>query len=160
MVIQGSSFEQIIMERSPRCYITSLLEISTPENKNFEGFYHITAWRPSWSCDPDAVNKLLSPLPKETTHTIFGLMSQAVSEENFFEMTSSKVSLKRCVFFFLAEIWRFNRHVNIEHKPIPKYISYSMIKWRKCTFHCPYQSKSIWRANVVRCSNHETLYMY
>ena len=84
MVIQGSSFEQIIMDLSPRCYITSFLEISPPE-KNFEGFYHITALRPSWSCDPDAANKLLFPLPKETPHTIFGLISQGVSEENFFE---------------------------------------------------------------------------
>ena len=85
MVIQGSSFEQIIMDWSPRCYITSFLEISPPEKKNFEGFYHITAWRPSWSCDPDAANKLLFPLPKDTPHTIFGLISHGVSGENFFE---------------------------------------------------------------------------
>ena len=25
----------------------------------FKGFYHIWAWRPSWSCDPDAANKHL-----------------------------------------------------------------------------------------------------
>ena len=85
MVIQGSSFEQIIMDWSPRCYITSFLEISALEKKNFEGFYHITASQPSKSCDPDAVNKLSFPLPKETPDTIFGLISQAVSEENFFE---------------------------------------------------------------------------
>ena len=24
-----------------------------PEKKNFEGFYHIWAWQPSWSCDLD-----------------------------------------------------------------------------------------------------------
>ena len=24
--------------------------------KNFEGFYHIWAWRPSWSCDQDHIN--------------------------------------------------------------------------------------------------------
>ena len=47
-------------------------------------FYHIMAWCPSWSCDPDAANKLSFTLPKETPHTIFGLISQAVSE-NFFE---------------------------------------------------------------------------
>ena len=85
MVIQGSSFEQIRMDWSPRCNIPRFLEISPPEKKNFEGLYHITAWRPSWSCDPDAANKLSFPLPRETPHTIFGLISQAVSEENFFE---------------------------------------------------------------------------
>ena len=33
-----------------------------------KGFYHIWAWRPCWSCDPDAANKLSSPLPKEAPH--------------------------------------------------------------------------------------------
>ena len=32
--------------------------------EDFKGFYHIWAWRPSWSCDPDAANKLSSPLTK------------------------------------------------------------------------------------------------
>ena len=34
-------------------------------------FYHIWAWRPSWSCDPDAANKLSFPLPKEAPHKIW-----------------------------------------------------------------------------------------
>ena len=85
MVIQGSSFEQIIMDWSPRCYITSFLEISSPEKKDSDGFYHITAWPPSFPCDPDAANKLSFPLPKDSPHTIFGLISQEVTEENFFE---------------------------------------------------------------------------
>ena len=72
------------MDWSPRCYITCFLEISPPE-KNFEGYYHIMARRPSWSCDQDAANKLSFPLPKETPHTIFDLISQVVSAENFFE---------------------------------------------------------------------------
>ena len=36
-----------------------------------KGFYHIWARRPSWSCDPDAVNKILFPLPKEAPHKIW-----------------------------------------------------------------------------------------
>ena len=36
-----------------------------------KGFYHIWAWRPSWSCDPDAVNKLSFFLPKEAPHKIW-----------------------------------------------------------------------------------------
>ena len=36
-----------------------------------KGFYHIWAWRPSWSCDPDAANKLSFPLPKEAPHKIW-----------------------------------------------------------------------------------------
>ena len=26
------------------------------EEEFLKGFYHIWAWRPSWSCDPDAAN--------------------------------------------------------------------------------------------------------
>ena len=36
-----------------------------------KGFYHIWAWQPSWSCDPDATNKLSFPLPKEAPHNIW-----------------------------------------------------------------------------------------
>ena len=31
-------------------------------------FYHIWAWRQSWSCDRDAVNKFSFPLHKEAPH--------------------------------------------------------------------------------------------
>ena len=34
-------------------------------------FYHIWAWRPSWSCDPNAANKISFPLPKEAPHKIW-----------------------------------------------------------------------------------------
>ena len=34
-------------------------------------FYHIWAWQPSWSCDPDAANKILFSLPKEASHKIW-----------------------------------------------------------------------------------------
>ena len=35
------------------------------------GFYHIWAWRPSWSCDQDPANKLSFPLPKDAPHKIW-----------------------------------------------------------------------------------------
>ena len=35
------------------------------------GFYHIWVWRPSWSCDPHAANKILFPLPKGAPHKIW-----------------------------------------------------------------------------------------
>ena len=40
-------------------------------------FYHIWAWRPSWSCDQDHLNKLSFPS--------FHLIGQVVSEEKMFE---------------------------------------------------------------------------
>ena len=36
-----------------------------------EGFYHIRAWQPSWSCDLDPLHKLSFPFPKEAPHEIW-----------------------------------------------------------------------------------------
>ena len=35
-----------------------------------KGFYHIWAWRPSWSCDQGHLNKLSFPYPKESPYEI------------------------------------------------------------------------------------------
>ena len=37
----------------------------------FYYFYHIRAWRPSWSCDLDHLYKLSFPLPKEAPYKIW-----------------------------------------------------------------------------------------
>ena len=68
----GSLFEQTMVGWSPRCYIPSFVKIGppVPEKKILKGFYHILAWRPSWSCDLDAANKISFPLPKEAPHKI------------------------------------------------------------------------------------------
>ena len=62
-ITRGSSFEQTMMGWSPRYYIPSFVKIGTPvpEKKIFEGFYHIWAWRPSWSCDQQHVIRFLFP---------------------------------------------------------------------------------------------------
>ena len=50
----------------------SFVEIGPPvlEKKIFEVFYHIWAWRPSWSCDQDIAYKITMLLPKEAPHKI------------------------------------------------------------------------------------------
>ena len=48
-------------------------------------FFHIWAWRPSWSCDLDFAIKLSSPLPMDAQHKIFTLINQAVSEKKIIE---------------------------------------------------------------------------
>ena len=53
-----------------------------------KGFYHIWAWRPSWSCDLDAANKISFPLPKEAPHKILALIGPAVSEKKLFEIVN------------------------------------------------------------------------
>ena len=58
----GSSFEQTMMGWSPRCYIPSFLEIGPRFRRRFlKGFYHIWAWRTSWSCDQHHVYKFSFP---------------------------------------------------------------------------------------------------
>ena len=36
-------------------------------------YNHIWAWRPSWSCEPDAGNKVSPPLPKEAPYKLWFL---------------------------------------------------------------------------------------
>ena len=42
----------------------------TGSGRFLSGFYHIWAWRPSWSCDLDFAIKLEMPLPREAPHKI------------------------------------------------------------------------------------------
>ena len=53
-------------------------------------FYHIWAWRPSWSCDLDHLYKLLFPLPKDAPQKNLALIGQAVSEEKMFEIVDGR----------------------------------------------------------------------
>ena len=43
-------------------------------------FYHVWAWRPSWSCDSDVANKLSSPLPDGGSTINLALIGQVVME--------------------------------------------------------------------------------
>ena len=62
-----SSFEQIWQIRIPRFKVTGLL---VPKKEIFERFYHISAWKPSWSCDPEHLNKFSSQHPTEAPYEI------------------------------------------------------------------------------------------
>ena len=54
----------------------------------FLGLYHIWAWRPSWSCDPNAANKISFPLPKRL-HIKFGFdWPRGFGEEDLLETTT------------------------------------------------------------------------
>ena len=44
---------------------------SSEEEVFLKVFYHIWAWRPSWSCDLDYLYKRLFPLAKEAPHKIW-----------------------------------------------------------------------------------------
>ena len=46
------------------------------EEDFLKDFYHIWAWWPSWSCDPDALNKLSFPRTMEALHEIWLPLAQ------------------------------------------------------------------------------------
>ena len=56
-----------------------------PRRRFLKGFYRIWAWRPSWSCDPDAPNKLSFPLHKDGSTYNLALIGPAVSEKKMSE---------------------------------------------------------------------------
>ena len=54
-----------------------MLHVKFPENRparsgeeDFSGFYHIWAWRPSWSCGPDFMINFSPPLSRDAPHKI------------------------------------------------------------------------------------------
>ena len=57
-----------------------------------KGFYHIWAWRPSWSCNLDHLYKLSFPLPKDALQKNLALIGQAVSEEKTFEIVDGRTT--------------------------------------------------------------------
>ena len=50
-----------------------------------KGFYHIWAWLPYWSCDPDSANKFWFPLSIEASQNL-ALIGQAIWEKKRFEI--------------------------------------------------------------------------
>ena len=56
---------------------------SVLEEKIFEGFYHIWAWRPSWSINCDHFSNLSFPQPKEAPYEICARLAQRRSRLKF-----------------------------------------------------------------------------
>ena len=77
---------------SPQCYIPSFVKIGplVLEKKILKGFYHKWGCGPSWSCDPDAANKLSFSLPKAAPHKNLALIGQVVLEEKMFENVNGR----------------------------------------------------------------------
>ena len=88
-----------MMGWSSQYYITSFVEIglSVPEKKILIGFYHLGAWRPSWSCDQHHVVRFSFPW---TFAYIQGLVQigTVVSEKNQFE------------FLYVHNLWLRSRY--------------------------------------------------
>ena len=55
---------QILLTKS-ECHLPSC-----SGEEDFKGFYHIWAWRPSWSCDQNHLRKFSFPRRKKSSHTV------------------------------------------------------------------------------------------
>ena len=55
---------------------------SVLEKKIFKGFYHIWAWRPSWSTNRDRFSNLLFPLSKEAPYEIWAKLAQRLQRRS------------------------------------------------------------------------------
>ena len=55
---------------------------SVLEKKIFKGFYHIWAWRPSWSTNRDHFSNLLFPLSKEAPYEIWAKLAQRLQRRS------------------------------------------------------------------------------
>ena len=52
------------------------------EKKIFKGFYHIWAWRPSWSTSQDHFSNLSFPQPKEAPYEIWAKLAQRLQRRS------------------------------------------------------------------------------
>ena len=55
---------------------------SVLEEKIFKGFYHIWAWRPSWSTNLDHFSNLSFPQPKEAPYEIWAKLAQRLQRRS------------------------------------------------------------------------------
>ena len=55
---------------------------SVSEKKIFKGFYHIWAWRPSWSMDGNHFSHLSFPCPREAPYEIWATLAQRLQKRS------------------------------------------------------------------------------
>ena len=67
---------------SPMIYANIQPKASSVQEKIFKGFYHIWAWRPSWSTNRDHFSNLLFPLLKEATYEIWAKLAQRLQRRS------------------------------------------------------------------------------
>ena len=59
---------------------------SVLEKKSFKGFYHIWAWRPSWSMDRNHFSNFSFPQPKEAPYEIWAKLAQGLQRRSRLKM--------------------------------------------------------------------------
>ena len=71
-ILLSSKFQNSIFYQHMRPESGLKFSRSTGSREDFFcDFYHIWAWRPSWSCDLDHLYKLSFPLPKDAPHEVW-----------------------------------------------------------------------------------------
>ena len=122
------------------------------EKKIFKSFYHIWAWRPSWSCDLDHLYKLSFPLPKKAPHTIWLWLAKRFQRRRCLNIVDDKdnydgrQSKEKKIFksFYHIWAWRPSWSCDLDHLyklsfPLPKEAPHKIwlwlfkrFQWRRC----------------------------
>ena len=72
------------------------------------GFYHIWAWRPSWSCDQEHLNKLSFHHPKESPYEIWVQLTQWFQRRRCLKMlTDGRRTDAGVTGILIAHLWAF-----------------------------------------------------
>ena len=107
------------------------------EKKVFQGFHHIWAWWPSWSCDLGHLYKLLFPLPKDTPYEGWLRLAMQFQKRRCLNIT--------VIYMYIAPgqgqatPWGQNFFININFLsicPFPACFPYQMTFYQFSTFKC------------------------
>ena len=77
-----------------------------PKKEMFQGFYHIRAWKPSWSCEPEHLNNIH---PNRRLHMKFGFKWPSVflgKEVWKWWKAPCHLASNGLVFFLGKEVWK------------------------------------------------------
>ena len=75
------------------------------EKNIFKGFYHIWAWRPSWSYDQDHLYKLSFPLPKEAPHKIWLWLAKRFQRRRCFTLLTTTTTDAGVRVYYKLILW-------------------------------------------------------
>ena len=98
-----------------------------PDRKIFKGFYCIWAWQPSWSCDPDLMNKLLFDQTMEAPHIIWVQTAQQVRRRCCLTMLTTQ-TIDHCLSFKLPGAFSSGELITLIRKYLPLFLLKIIIK--------------------------------
>ena len=86
------------------------------QRRFLKGFHHTWAWQPSWSCDPDAPNKLLFPRPMKAPHEIWLRLAQWFWRRRSLKIVDGRKDDGACLYYKLTSESKGSGELKITQK--------------------------------------------